>query len=332
MEPVTGALIGSAVLGAGASILGSSKASKQAKEALAEQKRQFDAIAARLDAIGIPPEAAMRIVLEDPRLMGQLDPQLEQQIRELQSGMADVQADPRLQEMQLEALSGIQERASGGLTPEDMIAIKSIRENSAGQLASQDANIIQNMEQRGMGGSGLELAMRQTGGQNAMRQASDEADRLAAMQYQAKMAAMDQLGSMSTQMRTQDFGEQAQKAGAMDAMSQFNLANQIGSSQRNVDREIQRATQNLAMKQASEEARAANRRAEEMQRVNAKQQNYMNEMQKANTLAGVQTNMANAAGQAGATQAANTMNMYGGIADAISSAGSAYAQYNKKEK
>jgi hypothetical protein len=322
-------LAGTAIAGAAANIYGSQQANKQARAAQAEQKRLIEEQIARLEAIGIPSEEAQKYVLRDPTLAGVLVPESEQDLGQIESQMQEIQGDPRLKQAQMDALASIQAR-SQGLTPEDLIQIRKTRQDISGQLANQDANIVQNLQQRGMGGSGVELAMRQAGGQRALAQASDDADSLAAMQYNARMQALQQAGAMAGSIGQQEFAQDAQKAAAMDAMSRFNLDNQIGMQQRNVAGRNMAQASNLATKQRLGEIGTANRNQEAIHQAGLAQQTFDNQLRKTGAMGGVAIPYAGMVGDAGATQASNTMKMWGGIADAVSGVGQGVASYNKK--
>lgn len=323
-------LAGTAVAGAAANIYGSQQANKQAKAAQAEATRIYNERMAKLDALNIPTIEAQKIVLQDPELAGILAPQLEAQAEQLESQLAGIEVDPRLKRAQMDALSSIQERTTG-LTPEDIIQIQNTRRDIAGDMRVQDANIVQNLQQRGLGGAGIEVAMRQAGGQRTQSQASDEADRLAQMQYNARMGALQQAGSMAGQLRGQEFGEKQTTASAADAIAQFNLANRMGVSGRNIDRANQAQASNLAQKQRLADIRAGNANQAEIHNKGLQQTYYQNQMQKENALGGISGNIADMTMKGGANQAANTMAMWGGISDAISGAGQAGAGYfNKK--
>ena len=316
-------------LGAATNLIGSSKANEAAKKAQAAQDAAYARIVAQLEAIGVPSIEAQEIVLNDPQLVGELVPEMLPEVEALQSSMADVGTDPRLKQAQMDALSAIQERTTG-LTPQDMIAMRQTKDAIAGQLQSQDANILQNMQQRGLGGSGMELMMRQGSGQSAQRQASEEADRLAAQQYAARMGALEQAGSMAGNLRSQDFGEQSAKASASDAMSKFNLQNKMGITASNIGARNQAQAANLSQKQILEGIRAGNRNQEEMTNKALIDQDYQNRLNKVKILTGAQTEQANAAAKAGATQAANTQGLWSSLGQSITGVGSAIADYYKK--
>jgi len=311
---------GMAAAGIASSLIGASAANKISKRAMAQQKAIHDEMMARLNAIGIPAIEAQRIMLKDPQLAAELVPELAGELAQVNTAMGDLQADPELKGMQMDALSGIQQRAEGGLTPEDVIELNAIRRDATAGLKGQDASIMQNMEQRGLGGAGAELQQRMMAKQDAERAASEAGDRQAAQNYAAKMAALQQMGNVSTQMRGQDFGEQSQVASAKDAMAQFNVANR----QRDIDRSNVAQAGNLSNQQNIMNAATGNRNQEQIHNKGLHQQKFNNEMAKATGQNALSQNLSNAAGQSGANQAANTSNMWSGIGSAVGGAAQMY--------
>ena len=196
---------------------------KDANEAAAAQHQQvIDAAVKALTDIGYPPEEALRLSLETPELVGKLAPHLQSILPDLISASSEIKSNPKLEQAQLDALGSMQERAQGGLTPADLADINEVKRQSAEGLAGQDANIIDNMAQRGIGGSGAELAMRLDAKSKAQSSAGAESDKLAAMNYKAKMDALTGAGNMAGNMQQADFGRQMQQAQSQDAISKFN--------------------------------------------------------------------------------------------------------------
>lgn len=326
-------MAGVAVAGIAANMYGSHKASKQAKaaqaSAQASAERKHREMMNRLDAVGLP--QLKDLVLTDPQLVAKMVPELEGDISELQSEMSNVSVDPRLAEAQMDALGGLQERAQGGLTEQDVADINLLRRQATGAIKGQDATILQNMEQRGIGGSGAELKQRQMSKEAVLSRASEEADRLASQNYQAKMAALQGMGSMAGNIRAQEFGEQSDIAQNMDAIAKFNLQNQIGQSQRNVDRQNTAQMANISAAQNIENQRAANRSNEARYNVDQSQRQFENEMTKATGQNVISSKQADAAQQYGTNKAANTMRMWQGIGDAAMAGAKMYSSYGKKD-
>jgi hypothetical protein len=312
-------------LQAAGSLYGAYQANKAAK-AYAKQQADFTnkAIAA-LEAVGVPSAEAQRITYETPELVFNYAPQLEQQFPDLKSQLVEIEADPRLAEAQATALTGIEERAAMGLTPEEAAELDAIQRQAVAAGSAQRASGLQSLERRGLGGSGMELISQREAAQatqDALAQASQEK---AAQSFAAKQAALQNLANIAGSQRSQQFGEEAQKASAADIIAQFNRQQQAGTQQRNIAQQNQAELMRQQALQAQEDQRAAARNLEEEQRVAATQQEFANRMQKAGAAAGAYTGAAQGAAQTGATAAANKAALgsalgqaAGGIAQAVS--------------
>lgn len=242
---------------------------------------QYAAAIAALAAVGVPEIEAQKIILESPELVGELVPELETLLPELRSTMEGVSVPQELKTAQLNALSGLEERAAMGLTPEDEAVLRQTRRGAVGETEARDAAILQNLEQRGMLGGGLELASRQASAQNALQGLAEASDRQAAMNFANKMAAQQAAGQMAGSMRGQEFGEQSDVAKARDAFAQANRAYQSGVAQRNIGSKNQAQAMNLASRQQAENQRAALENQQEMYNKGLIQQKFQNDIQRA---------------------------------------------------
>ena len=298
------------------SLYGSHKAKKSADAAREMESKFRERALAELMKLNIPEIEAQKIILETPQLVYDYVPQLEQEMQDLSSQMGDIEVDPRLREAQMAALGGLEERAEGGLTPEDAAQIASIRRQTGGQAQAQDASILQSMAQRGMSGSGAELASRLQSGQASAQRASEESDRLAAMNYQAKMAALSQMGNVAGNIRGQEFGEQERVASAADLIAKFNQQNRASMQQRNVGAQNVAGRESAQQKQSHEYARAGLRGQEETHNKGLIADKYQQELNLAKAKASALTGSAQAAREAGVTKAKGQYDMWSGIGKA----------------
>jgi hypothetical protein len=127
----------------------------------------------------------------------------------------------------------------------------------------------------------MELATRLKSSQDAQQQAAEQAEARAAMAFANKQSALDKIANLSGQMRTQDVGEQTQKAQAADLINQFNLQQRAGQTQRDLDRKNQAQAANLANKQAISNEGTNTRNMQEQYNKELIQQQYQNQVQKA---------------------------------------------------
>jgi hypothetical protein len=333
-------LVAAAVGGAALNYMGGRAAAKQSEAAAQQQADAMNKAIDALNAVGIPSVEAQQLVLENPELIYKFSPELEQAVQLDKTAMGDIKTDPRLQAAQMSALEGMQQRASGGLTPEDLASLRDIQRGQGQQFASQNASIMQDMAQRGAGGSGAELAAKLAASQGAYQQGAQQSDALAAQNYQAKMQALQAAGQMGGQMQEQEFGQKAKQATAEDAMKQFNAQYQSEAQQRNVAAQNSANEYAARLKQDQENARVAT--ANEQQKYNKGliQTNYQNQLSRATGAANMYNQQGQMYADQGANRAANTQGMYSGLAQGVGALGSLYssnqasnqAQVNKNKE
>lgn len=136
-----------------------------------------------------------------------------------------VSADPALQSAQMNALSKLKQiEDMGGLTLEDQAAQKQIMDRVAQQEAAQRNQISNQMQARGTGGSGAELAMQLQNQQGAAERGNEAGLNTAAQAQKRYYDSIMGRGQLAGQIRSQGFGEQMQAAQARDAMARYNQA------------------------------------------------------------------------------------------------------------
>jgi len=269
--------------------------------------------------IGIPTAEAQKIILETPELVGQLFPDLE--FAEQREGTAfdDIVVPEGLKDKQLDALNTLNQIAQeGGLTPEDEAELRAIQRQVMGGAEARDASILQNMSERGMGGSGVELASRLAGNQAAQQTQAEMADRQASMAFQRKMEALNRVGDMSGKMRDQEFSEQSDVAKARDIMNQFNVGQRANVQQRNVA--TQNATQaaNLGAKQATADRGVDLRNKQEEYNKGLAQKQFDNQMAQAKGTSTAYTSMAGTQQQQAANKQSGAGQILGGAVQLFS--------------
>ena len=316
-------VIAAGVMGAG-QLLGGVMAQKTAKDAQKQQAAFINKAIAELEKVGIPSVEAQKIALETPELVFDYAPQLEQQFPEIKSQFEQIAIDPRLQEAQYKALSGLEERAEEGLTSEEKAQIDALRRSASGQGTAQRASAVQEMERRGLGGSGAELLSQLAASQQAQQMSAQGGQELAALQAQAKQAALQNLAITAGSVREQEFGEQSKQASAADIIAQFNRQQQAGTQQRNIGSQNEAELMRQKALQAQEEGRVDAANQEQMYNKELLQQQYKNQLEKAKAAGSAYTGAGRAAATAGAQQATNTQQTIGGISQALAGGIKAY--------
>lgn len=260
-----------------------------------------------LEKVPLPDIEKMRIVLEEPQLVGQL-------IAEAQgpSAYEEIQIDPRLRQAEMSALEMLSQRGKEGLTEEDRIAFRQLQDQVAADEQARQATIAAQMEQQGLSDSGTSLAAKLASSQAAAQRQTQQASEMAKAALEAKRGALTQAGQVASQMGTQQFAQGAQKASAQDAIAQFNLINRMNVQQ-----------QNLGERQRIQDTKTDLRNQQEMFNKGLIQQQFQNQMAKAGASANMLQNQAQMQQQAAQARSAGKQAMFGGLLQAGASLGAA---------
>jgi len=254
-------------------------------------------------------------LLELERLVkvGELTPELAQNILQDSTAFSDVRTDPRLKEAQYEALMGLQERASEGLTAADRLQLAKIKQQEDTSARGAREAIIQQSAMQGRSGGGLEQLSKMLNQQeSASRQSMRDAE-VAAQSQEQKMAALLSAGQLGGSMRGQEYEEQSRIAQAKDYMDQFNIANQLNVQQQNVGAINKAREAELAERRKIEEQNTALKNQEILWGAQQPQQQFQNQVALASGMAGGQQGLAQMYGQQGSAN----LGMAAGIGAAV---------------
>jgi hypothetical protein len=141
----------------------------------------------------------------------------------------NVSVDPNLIENQQASLGALDEIIEGGgMNAMDKANMSRIQgEVSQADRGRREA-INQNMQMRGVGGSGMELLAQLQSSQAATDRANQSGLDIAGMAQQRALESIMNKGNLSGDMRSQEFGEKSNIASARDAIEKFNAANRLG--------------------------------------------------------------------------------------------------------
>lgn len=197
------------------------------------------------------------------------------------SNLRNVVTDPRLKEAQLKALASLQDVGdSGGMTMADKANLARIQNDSASADASRRAAILQNMQQRGMGGSGSELLAQLSSSQAATDRQAQQGLDVAGMAQQRALQSLQDAGGLAGNLRGQDYGEKANAAAAQDAIDRFNAQNQTAMNTDNAHMGYQAGLNNAQMGlQAQATNQGARQGVYNKNTDTANQQQYFNQFQ-----------------------------------------------------
>lgn len=285
-----------------------------AMDAVQKAYQQF----ANLD---IPDTEKMKLALETPEVQGVIAPYLEQAVQQGPSAMEDIAIDPRLKQAQMSALDTLSKMGQTGLTSADRASLNEIRRAGAGEEQARQNQILQSMQQRGVGGSGVELAAKLASSQQQADRSSVQADSLAKMGQERMLEAITQSGQLGGSIRAQDYGEQQNLAGAKDQIARFNAQQSGDVNARNIALQNAAQQKNLSEKQRTYEQAIGTRNMQQQFNKNLAQQEFDNRMSKAAGVAGQLGNV----GKAYSDKAAATAAMWSQIGGAAGQAGAGMA-------
>jgi hypothetical protein len=270
----------------GGALIGDRRAKKQQAAANAARAQAL----AQFADIETPEVEDHELFYEMLQSAGDLTPQQEAYVGDVVSELENL--DPRLRQAQMQALSQIAGVAEeGGLTPADMAMQRELAREVESAAQARDAAILQDMAQRGVAGSGMELAARLRGAQGATERMASEDDKLLAQALNRQMQASQQAANMAGNVRGADVGE----AQAMDAIRRFNLMNQQNLQGRNVDRGNQAQQFNLTNRQRIADQNVAMRNQQQEANKALLQQQFSNQLALAQGRAGQHSQAAGAA-------------------------------------
>lgn len=243
MDPVTAAAVGQ-----GVNVVGNLLGSLFGGRARGQANRLNQQALEQITGLSLPTVEEQEIALQQLAQQGQLTPEMLETITLGESKMTDISTDPRLRSAQMDALNALAQRGQEGLSQVEMAELNKVRNDVARDAQARNATVLQNMAQRGMAGSGAELAAQLAGNQAAAQRQSEEGDRLAAMATQRALEATMNSGNLAGQMQGRDFEQQSAIARARDEIARFNAANAQNVAQTNV------GTRNLAQERNLSEA------------------------------------------------------------------------------
>lgn len=150
------------------------------------------------------------------------------------SAMEGISLDPDMRRAQLEALGSLQRLGAGDITAMDRARLDELTRKTAQQERGARGAILQNMQRRGMAGSGLELAAQLQNQQSAADRAAQQALQVEGNAQQRALEALQQSGAMAGRMEGADYQRARERAEAADTIAKFNALQAAGAQQRNV--------------------------------------------------------------------------------------------------
>lgn len=272
-------------------------------------------------SINVPDPEQQKLALQHFVSSGQFTPQLETAIKQQESEMSKLSADPGLKEARLRALGSLEQQGYGGEQVQDTAAReKAIIDTGAANRGRQEA-ILGSMERRGQLGSGLELAARQQSAQSLGDQLASQGLDIESQRRQRALQAVQGAGSLAGDIQAKQWGMQSDQARAQDAINQFNAQMAAGSQQRNVAAQNAAGMYNIQNAQDIANRNVGVNNMQQQYNKELLQKQFQNEATKAGGLSGQYNQQAAQAAQ----QGQNAANVWGGVAQGIGQIGAGFA-------
>jgi hypothetical protein len=186
------------------------------------------------------------------------------------SAMEGISEDPRLRQAQMQEITGLQQLAETGGTPQMEADLMRTQTGLGTTLRGAREAALQNMASRGMAGSGMEAAQQASAQQAAITGASQAGADIAAQRERMRMQALQGLGGAGGRMRGQEFGQASAKASAADEIARRNIGARNQAQQFNIQAQQQAREFNAqqSMREAQARADAERTRAQMEQQKN----------------------------------------------------------------
>lgn len=168
------------------------------------------------------------------------DPLLYETYLQDENAYNNVNVDPSVLYAQNKALDElINLSESKGLNAIDQQALQEIIDAENRNLQGQNEALTQEAMQRGIYGSGLEMAQRLQNAQSSANRMNNQDMNIMAQAQQRALDSLSNYGNLASNMRVQDYNEQAQKAAAQNTINQFNAQQRTNANVGNVDNQNQ---------------------------------------------------------------------------------------------
>lgn len=308
-----------------APVIGGLMGQEAARGQLKDAKKARAAALAQYAGITVPEMEKQMLEYEMMQSAGTYNPELDQALGLGPSAMENVSTDPRLKSAQMNALAQLGGIAETGMSAADAASFELARRGAAQENQAMQGQILQNMQARGQGGSGAELIARLTGAQKSADSMQAAQLEQAKAQQAARMQALNQVGSLSSQIQNQDFNQGSRIAEAKDLINQYNAKNSQSVANANTAAKNAAQLANLQNQQNMMNQNTGLRNQQQQNNKQLYQQQFNNQV----GLAAGKAGQYNSIAQASQTGAANTAGMYAGIGQGVGTAAAAYGTAKK---
>lgn len=266
------------------------------------------------NSIKTPALADLQVQLNDYVNQGIITPEQAEASLLGSNAFDSIATDPSNTAAQKLALTQLQQIGSqGGMTAIDKAQMNDISDEQNQQNRSQNEATMQQARQRGVGGSGVSQVNQLINEQGNADRAARSGTQVAANAQARALQAIMQAGQLGGQMQAQEYGEQANKANAQNAIQQFNAQTQTANNQYNTAAANNAQAANVANAQNVANMNTQTQNANKQYNAQQNQTVFNDNLAKANGVAGTYNNWANDASQAAAKDQAANVGLTSGL-------------------
>lgn len=268
--------------------------------------------------IEVPSVEDMELLLEEFQVAGVLTPELEQAVKQGETNFSNIVEDSRLKDAQLNALLKLQEIGNeGGMSIQDKAQYAELEREIDNNTRGRNQAVMQSMAQRGMSGSGMELAALLGNEQSAANNLNQRSMDVNAQAQARALEALMSAGQLGGEIRQQDYNVASDKAQAQDVINQFNTQIASNTNSRNTDRKNQAQEYNLTNSQNVLNQNIDNKNFQQQYNKELQQNYFDNQLKQADGASGLQRDIANQTLQQGQDERQMWGNIGGGIMQAF---------------
>jgi hypothetical protein len=298
VDPITAAIVGSALVGGLANYLGSKSAADRQKKAIREQNQleiaKFERLQNLLNQVQDPTFDYRTLNPQDFTLVQEYVPEVASFVREKDPQFVELTQDAITgRQAQKDVLKDFMERSQGESLQSELNR-QIVIEDTAQATRGLDESLIQEFSRRGQLGSGLEAAMRLVGREQTTGNLADLQAQLAAQAEQEQLQALAQAGNIGGQIEQSEISREAKNTDIINAFNQRLSARQQQQEMYEADTKNQAQLRNIGERQRINEMNIAQKNQTEQQRIDNRnriaQQEYQNQMNRVNAMTGIQPN------------------------------------------
>lgn len=329
MDPMTLMALGAI----GAPVIGGIMGQQEAAKDRRLQERIMRDTIGRFEALDTPTyESLGPVDLQNLDSLQQYSPEIADLVQLQGSQMAGISLDPNLRAAQMQALEQLGELSQSGMTDVDRARLAQIQAQTDTAARGQREAISQNMQARGISGSGLELMAQLQGQQGAAQQANMGGLQTAADAQMRALEALYNRAGLAGSMEQADFGRQAQTAQAQDAIARMNADFRMQHGQQRADTLNDAQLRNQALQAQQVDARNRINMFNQFERpqanMNMQTQDFQNRLGKTAGATGQMTGLAGMYGQSAQSKA----DTYSGIGQGVAQGFATYAANRPRDQ